>query len=90
MSRDRFNAIKARIRFSPRGKASNRPHQSRDSGGFDRLWKVRPLLDQLQSVSEANFEPGTEVVGDEMMVKARGAQLLCYGSRAFTLSPQAC
>lgn len=65
MSRDRFVMIKANIRFATRSEA---PHVSKSSGRYDRLFKIRPLLDKLEAVSRDNYRLGRWLTVDEMLV----------------------
>lgn len=65
MPRDRFVTIKAAVRFVTR---ADTPHISKRSGLYDRLFKIRPLLNKLSEVSMANYRLGRWLTIDEMLV----------------------
>ena len=68
MSRNRFQQILRYFHI-----VDNSIAQDRASPGYDKLWKIRPLIDQINRVSQANFTLGREVSIDESMIgtKAR-------------------
>ena len=72
MPRDRFVAIKGKLTFAFRGRAGEAPARAKSSGRYDRLWKVRRLLDSMLAWGKQLFEPGVYIVIDEMMVFCRG------------------
>ena len=68
MSRDRFQRLKAHLRFE---KSAARPAVDRTDGSYDRLWKIRRLLNAVQDRFQAMYSPGQCLSVDEMMIKAR-------------------
>jgi hypothetical protein len=77
MPRNRFQAIKGKLTFAFRGRAGEAPARAKSSGRYDRLWKVRRLLDSLLAWGKQLFEPGVYIVIYEMMVFCRG-KLACF------------
>ncbi len=72
MTAERFQNLKAGIRFVPRGAGSGAPRVAKNASNYDRLWKVRPLIDALNKAAQANFLPGRFVTLDEQMIFSRG------------------
>jgi hypothetical protein len=70
MSRDRFLLILANLCFV----SSKTPpvDAAREDPRFDRLFKIRPLLDPILACCKCLYRMGKEVSVDEMMVKCRG------------------
>lgn len=71
MSGSRFQAIKARIRFTERVGSPYEPAVPRSDVNFDRLWKVRHLLAHVEQKSQALARPGTFITVDEAMCFTR-------------------
>ena len=68
LSRNRFQQI---LRYFHMVDNSTAPDNT--SPGYDKLWKIRPLIDHINQVSQANFTLGKNVSVDESMIgtKAR-------------------
>jgi hypothetical protein len=78
MPRDRYDLIKANIRFARSNDPGYRSHSAKGAGRYKRLWKAQRLLDAIRAVSQENFIPGTEVALDEMLVFSRCAfRVMC-------------
>ena len=48
----------------------------RDSPGYDRLGKVRPIIDQLSTSFAEQYQPGRDIAVDEAMLKFQGRSSL--------------
>ncbi len=79
MNKNRFERIKANIRFAEQNDLSFRAHSAKGAGRYKRLWKTQRLLDAIRTVSQENFIPGTEVALDEMLVFTKG---VCWAFHA--------
>ena len=68
MPRDKFMAISRFLHFTDNSQAL-----SRDDPNFDRLWKIRPVIDKIQEQSQKMYTPSEKVSIDESMIgrKAR-------------------
>ena len=68
MPRDKFMAISCFLHFTDNSKAL-----SRDDPHYDRLWKIRPVIQKIQEQSQKMYTPGEKVSIDESMIgtKAR-------------------
>jgi hypothetical protein len=69
MSRNRYVAIKAQLAFVPDRVVSE---EEKASPAFDRLWRIRPLLEALQDRFQFYASPSVVVTLDEMMVQMSG------------------
>lgn len=67
MSLKRFKAISRFLHF-----ADNALALSRDNPSYDRLWKIRPVIDSIQRQSQKAYTPGKCVSVDESMIGTRG------------------
>ena len=67
ISRDRFREISRYLHF-----VDNTSLPSRGSPGYDRLGKVRPVIDHLAEKFTSLYEPHKEVSVDEAMIKFTG------------------
>ncbi|KAJ8352145.1 hypothetical protein SKAU_G00236210 [Synaphobranchus kaupii] len=67
MSRNRFQMITACLHFN-----NNRERVERDQPGYNPLFKVRPLLDQVSSNFSSEYYPHEQLSIDESMVSFRG------------------
>jgi len=67
ISRDRFTEISRYLHF-----VDNSTLLPRTSPAYDRLGKVRPVLDHLQSRFSAVFTPAQDLAIDEAMIKFQG------------------
>ena len=67
MSLKRFKAISRFLHF-----ADNVLALSRDNPSYDRLWKIRPVIDSIQRQSQKAYTPGKCVSVDESMIGTRG------------------
>lgn len=83
MSRDRFVTIKAHVRFAMR---SDAPHVSKSDGRYDRLFKIRPLLDKLTAVCAALYRLGRWLTIDEMLVFTKCEWLCVWLKRDVSLN----
>ena len=64
---DRFRELSRYLHF-----VDNVTLVPRDSPGYDRLGKVRPLIDHLSKKFEELYQPHHEVAIDEAMIKFQG------------------
>ncbi len=69
MSRNRYVTIKAQLAFVPDREVSD---ADKASPQFDRLWRIRPLLDALQERFQHFASPSVVITLDEMMVQMSG------------------
>ena len=67
ISRDRFREISRYLHF-----ADNSTLAPKGSPGYDRLGKVRPVIDHLSKQFADLYEPNKEVAVDEAMIKFTG------------------
>ena len=67
ISRDRFREISRYLHF-----ANNTTLPARGSPGYDRLGKVRPVIDELSKRFTDLYKPHKEVAVDEAMIKFTG------------------
>ena len=67
ISRDRFREISRYLHF-----VDNTTLQERGTPGYDRLGKVRPVIDHLSKKFTEIYEPHKEVAVDEAMIKFTG------------------
>ena len=67
ISRDRFSEISRYLHF-----VDNSTLVPRTSPAYDRLGKIRPLLNHLQSRFSAVYTPGQDLAIDEAMIKFQG------------------
>ena len=67
ISRDRFREISRYLHY-----ADNSTLSPPGSDNYDRLGKVRPLLNYLQSRFMAVYTPGQQLAVDEAMIKFQG------------------
>ena len=67
ISRDRFREISRYLHF-----VDNSTLQPKGSPGYDRLGKVRPVIDHLSKQFADLYEPHKEVAVDEAMIKFTG------------------
>jgi Transposase IS4 len=68
MSQDRYVQYKANVRFVPKRGSSYEPRVPKTDPCYDRLWKIRPLLEAILEACRANGIPGRFITLDEMMV----------------------
>ena len=71
ITRDRFRELSRYLHF-----VDNDTLVPRDSPGYDRLGKVRPLIDHLSNKFEELYQPHREVAIDEAMIKFQGRSSL--------------
>ena len=71
ISRDRFTEIGRYLHF-----VDNATLLPRSSPGYDRLGKVRPVLNYLQTQFSSVYTPGQDIAVDEAMVKFQGRSSL--------------
>ena len=71
ITRDRFRDISRYLHF-----VENATLTSRGSPGYDRLGKVRPVIDHLSSRFSDLYDPRREVAVDEAMIKFTGRSTL--------------
>ena len=71
ISRDRFREINRYLHF-----ADNSTLSAPGSPSYDRLGKVRPLVEHLQSKFSAVYNPSKELAIDEAMIKFQGRSSL--------------
>ena len=67
ISRDRFRDLSRYLHF-----ADNATLSPRGSPGYDRLGKVRPIIDYFTSKFAELYNPHKEVAVDEAMIKFQG------------------
>ena len=86
MTRDRFDAITTHLHF-----ADNDDPRAAD----DRMWKLRPVIDTLETTFRDVYTPGRQIAVDESLFRYRGrhhAIQFCpskrarYGLKAYKLS----
>jgi Transposase IS4 len=70
MSKERWHAIKWNVRAV--NSARDAPKVPKTHPEYDRLWKMRPLLDALLQACQRVMKPGRVVSLDEAMVKCKG------------------
>ena len=71
ISRDRYREISRFLHF-----ADNSTLSSPGSPGYDRIGKIRPLLEYLQGRFKSVYNPGREIAVDEAMIKFQGRSSL--------------
>ena len=71
MSRSRFRSILTHLHLH-----DNSAAPERGTPGFDKLYKIRPLLDRIRSNSQAAYQPHQQVAVDEAMVLFKGRNSL--------------
>ena len=71
ITRDRFRELSRYLHF-----ADNDSLLPRDAPGYDRLGKVRPVIEHLSTKFAALYEPHREVAIDEAMIKFQGRSSL--------------
>ena len=71
ISRDRFREIGRYLHF-----VNNETLAARGDAGYDRLGKIRPLIDHLSSRFKAVYSPHRDVAVDEAMIKFQGRSSL--------------
>ena len=71
ISRDRFRGLTRYLHF-----ADNDSLAPRDSPGYDRLGKVRPIIDHLSKSFAEQYHPGRDIAVDEAMIKFQGRSSL--------------
>lgn len=69
ISRDRFKDISRYLHFVDNGA---QPQLTRGQPGFDRLCKVKPVINAVQTALLAAYNPSREVVVDEAMIPFKG------------------
>ena len=81
MTGRRFMAIKARLRFTEHVGSRYEPAVPRSDVTYDRLWKVRPLLEVVEARCRALVHPGTFVTVDEAMcfTRSKCARVVALG-----------
>ena len=67
MSRNRFEQLSGRLYFNDNTLAH--PHGTPQ---YDRLYKIRPVIDDICAKSKALYNPGQKLSVDEAMVKLKG------------------
>ena len=67
MTKKRFKALSRFIHF-----ADNSAALSRDDPLYDRLWKIRPVIESVQKQSQDSYTPGEHVSVDESMIGTKG------------------
>jgi hypothetical protein len=67
MGRDRFRSILSHLHLN-----NNSRMPWPGSAEFDKLYKVRPLLDKIHENSQAAYQPHQEVAVDEAMILFKG------------------
>ncbi len=72
ISRDRFREISRYLHYVDNSTLSSRHGTSE----YDKLGKVRPLLDHLQRTFASIYNPGQDVAVDEAMIKFQGRSSL--------------
>ena len=76
MGGERFREIRSVLRFVSSDRAFV-PRVPKTDVRYDRMWKVRMLLDHLNRVSKTLMVPGEFISLDEMMVKATCKYIVC-------------
>lgn len=71
MSRNRFAQLCGRLHFN-----DNRQQIPHGSPGYDRLFKIRPVIDDICEKSNRLYNPGRNLSVDEAMVKFKGRSSL--------------
>ena len=71
ISRDRYRDINRYLHF-----VDNSTLAPRGAPGYDKLGKIRPLLDYLQSQYKDLYNPGRDLSVDEAMIKFHGRSSL--------------
>ena len=71
ITRDRFRELSCYLHF-----VDNDTLVPRDSPGYDRLGKVKPLIDHLSKKLEKLYQPHREVAINEAMIKFQGRSSL--------------
>ena len=69
MTRERYVTIKSQLAFVPDREVTD---EEKASPEFDRLWRVRPLLERLQNRFQHYATPSVVITLDEMMVQMSG------------------
>ena len=67
LSRNRFEHLCGRLHFNDNSLALNR-----EDPGYDKLFKIRPVIDAICEKSRTLYNPGENVSVDEAMVKFKG------------------
>ena len=67
MSRNRFEQLCGRLHFN-----DNRSAPERGTPGYDKLYKIRPVIDDICAKSKTLYNPGKNISVDEAMVKFKG------------------
>ena len=67
MSRNRFENICGRLHFNDNSLAP-----AHGTPGYDRLYKIRPILDTICQKCKSLYNPGKQISVDEAMVKFKG------------------
>lgn len=70
MSRDRWHRIRWNLAVTD--PELDAPDAAPTSVSYDRLWKIRPVLEALSKGCTATAKPGRNVTLDEMMIKCKG------------------
>ena len=63
-----FQRIRAALRFAVE---AERPAEEPGDPAFDRLWKMRFIVDKINSNNKACLKPGQYICVDESMIRAR-------------------
>ncbi len=75
MTCERWHNIKWNLAFVD--EEADAPNVEPTDSSFDRLWKIKPVLDSLQDGCTRTAKPGRNVTLDEMMVKCTGELWEC-------------
>ena len=71
MSRNRFLELLSNLHLNDNDKMP-----ARDSLLFDKLYKVRPLLEKVRANTQAHYKPHEQVSVDEAMILFKGRSTL--------------
>ena len=67
MSQNRFEQLCGRLHFN-----DNRSVPAHGNPGYDKLYKIRPVIDKICAKSQELYTPGLNISVDEAMVKFKG------------------